>query len=136
MGIYIMLFVLAALGFLPLIIILYKKRRVEKILSNGSAAMASVYEVRTSVRPSYDTVYYVFINHYQGVQYSGSLMTAVGRYKKGDQIRISYMPHNPKMNTMNGSWKSGSYLVFGLAIALFVLFMVYKIYQEVQLNGI
>ena len=44
-GIYFVLVGLAAFGFLPLAIILYKQKRANKLLASGQRARASVYNV-------------------------------------------------------------------------------------------
>jgi len=59
-GIHLVLFGVAAFGFLPLIIILYKKNRVKKILTTGIPAKATVYNVYPVHRQPTDIVYYSF----------------------------------------------------------------------------
>jgi hypothetical protein len=91
-----------------------------------------VYEVRTTLRPPKDVVYYTFYANNTTEQYTGILTTRIGLYKAGDVIDISYMPANPRRSTMQGAWQSNVILYFGIAIALFVLFAVYKLYEMVQ----
>ena len=128
-GTYLLLTGLPLFGFLPLFIILYRKRMAGKILTTGLSAKATVYHVYTSLRPPNDTVYYRFMHGAQ--QFTGSFMIKIGVYKQGDVLDIFYLPDNPKRNTVNGAWGSKFLVGFGIAIAAFTLFATYKIYQMI-----
>jgi hypothetical protein len=65
-------------------------------------------------------------------QYSGTLTIKQGSYKTGDVLNIYYLPSNPRRNTMNGAWESPFILGFGILIAVFILFAVYKMYEMVK----
>ena len=135
-GIHLVLIGLAAFGFLPLIIILYKKNRVKKILATGIPAKATVYNVYAVPRQPTDIVYYSFYTQNTTQQFTGTLTIKSGTYKPGDVLDIYYMPGNPKRNTMHGAWGSPAILIFGIVIALFVLFAVYKLYEMVESGSI
>lgn len=128
---FILLFV-ALFGFLPLSIILYKKRRVKKILSTGLHAKAIVYDVRRYSRSAAENVLYWFHAQNSAQQYTGSLNIKAGVYKTGDTIDVYYLPDNPRRNTVNGAWGSPVIVGFGIVLAGFILFAVYKMYQMVQ----
>ncbi len=130
-GVYLLLIAVALIGLLPLFIILFKKRRVDRILSGGLKAQASVIHVYTTVRYSTDIVNYQFQDSSRQV-YNGKLTTKVGMYKPGDTIEVYYLQDNPKRNTVRGSWNSKFIIGFGIAIALAVWFMVYKLYEMVR----
>lgn len=130
-GIYFLLILVGLFGFLPLAIILYKKRMVKRILTTGLPAKARVYNVYTTTRQPQDIVYYTFYDQSMK-QYTGILTTKVGIYKTNDIIDIYYLPDNPKRNTMDGAWQSNIILGFGIVIALFILFAVYKLYEMIQ----
>ena len=49
-----------------------------------------------------------------------------------DLIEVYYLPENPAQHTVKGSWKSYGFLIFMIAIALWVLYMMYKLYQMVN----
>jgi len=132
----VLLLFLALFGFLPLIIILYKKNRVKKILTVGLPAEAVVYDVRTILRPPTEIVYYKFIAQNDAGQYTGSLTTKHGLYKTGDTLKIYYLPGNPQRNTMNGAWGSPILLGFGIVLAVFILFAVYKLYEMIKTGSI
>ncbi|MEO5946269.1 MAG: DUF3592 domain-containing protein [Chitinophagaceae bacterium] len=117
------------LGFLPLAITLYKKKRVQNILKTGLPAKASVYKIITPFRPPVDIVFFSFYAANHAEPFTGKLTTSRGKYQENDLLDIYYLPQNPKRNTMEGSWKSGGFIVFCVVIALFVLFAVYKIYR-------
>ena len=131
MGVYAILVFLAIFGFLPLGIILYKRRMVKRILTTGVPAKARVYNIYTASRRAYDIVHYTFYDQSMK-QHTGSLSTKIGLYKVDDILDIHYLKENPKRNTMQGAWKSGFIVGFGIAIALFILFAVYKLYEMIQ----
>jgi hypothetical protein len=129
---YIVLVSLALFGMLPLAIILYKRSRVKKIISMGTLAKARVYGVITTRRQPQDIVYYFFQAGRNTQQYTGTLTAAVGTYRKGQTVDVYYLPDDPRKHTVKGAWKSNGLVVFGLAIALFMLFAAYKIYEMIQ----
>lgn len=132
-GIHFVLLGLAAFGFLPLAVIVYKKRSVQKILATGNKATAMVYNVQRLTRSATEVVYYHFFTP-DGVQSVGSLTIQSGTYKPGDVLEVYYQPGNPKKNTVSGAWGSKAFVVFGIVIAAFVLFAVYKMWEMVE-NG-
>ena len=135
-GIYFILLGLAALGFLPLTIILYKRRLVRKILTTGHTVKATVYNVQQPVRSSAtDIVYYRFSTH-NGAQATGSLTIQTGAYKTGDVLDVYYLPNDPKRNTVQGAWGSKGMIVFGIIIAAFVLFAVYQLWEIIGSGGL
>jgi len=131
-GIHLMLLLLALFGFVPLAIILYKRNRVKKILTSGVQAKASVYEVRPMSRSAAEIVYYWFHVPNSTKQYAGSLTIKSGSYKKGDVLDVYYLQSDPRRSTVNGAWASPVIVGFGIAIAAFILFAVYKMYKMVQ----
>lgn len=130
-GIYFVLAGLAVFGFVPLVIILYKRSVVKKILTTGLPAKARVYNVYTVRRQASDIVHYTFYDQ-TGKQFTGSLTCKSGMYRVDDVIDVYYKAENPKRNTVHGAWKSNFILGFGIAIAVFILFAVYKLYEMIQ----
>lgn len=130
-GIQLILIGLAFFGFLPLVIILYKRRLVKRILTTGALARAEVYSISTARKSAVDFVGYRFVPANTNQYATGSLTTKIGMYKQGDLLDVYYLPDNPKRNTVDGAWKSAGFLWFGILIAAFVLFAAYKINQEV-----
>ncbi len=128
---FVLLFV-ALLGFMPMVIILFKKNRVKKILSHGVPVKAVVYDVRRMSRSAAEIVYYSFYAHNSKQQYTGTLTTDRSTYKTGDELDIFYLPGYPRRNTMNGAWGSPVIIGFGIGMAIFVLFATYKMYEMVQ----
>jgi hypothetical protein len=126
---------LALFGFLPLAIILYKRRMVHKILTTGIETKATIFEIRSiTFRARHDVVHYSFVTQDSNQPWTGTLTTAIGKYKKGDVLDIYYLADKPQRNTMKGAWASNGILVFGIVIALFILFAVYKL-NEMLRNG-
>ena len=125
------IFVLLALvGFLPLLIILYRRKQVKNILATGLRAKARVYEVIRMGRSAAEMVRYKFYDESRTRLFYGAMTTGMGLHKTDDVIDIFYLQNNPKKNTVPGAWKSNGILVFGIAIAVFVLFAVYKLYTS------
>jgi Protein of unknown function (DUF3592) len=122
---------LVMIGFLPLAIIVYKKRLVARILREGICTQAHVYSVRTAHKSSTDIVYYAYQDQ-TGRQYSGILTTKIGAHKTGEKIDIYYLPEKPNRSTIQGAWKSPAFLIFGIVIALFVIFAAWKIHVAIQ----
>ncbi len=131
-----MLLFVALVGFLPLAIILFKRNRVKKILTVGRPAEAVVYDIRTFSRSATQLVYYKFIAQNSIQEYTGTLTTKYGLYKTGDVLNIHYLPDNPRRNTMKGAAASPILLGFGIVLALFILFAVYKLYEMVKTGSI
>jgi hypothetical protein len=127
-GIHFILLALAAIGFSPLAIILYKRRRATKILTTGQQAKATVYEVYKPVCSASEIVYYRFTTD-TGASSSGSLTIEAGTFKTGDVLDVYYHPDNPKRSTVHGAWGSKGFVIFGIVIALFILFAVYKLWE-------
>lgn len=131
-GLNVLLLVMAFAGFLPLGIILYKRWLVKKMLTGGIATPARVYKITRTYKPSIDLVYYAYVDPRSGKQYSGHLTTKPGLYQNGDILEIYFLPDNPSRSTIKGAWASMAFVVFGIALALFVLFAVYKIKEGVN----
>ena len=132
---------LAALGFLPLGIVLYKVWMVRRIRNHGLPANARVFEIRATRPYNHDMrspmkrrLYYVYYTFYgNGLQqYSGMLTIAESKYSKGDVIDIYYLPENPDRNMVKGTWKSAGMLIFTSLLALFMIFAAYKIYRMIE----
>jgi hypothetical protein len=129
---YIVLVSLAVIGMLPLAIILFKRYRIKKIEMTGMHAKARVYEIRTTQSEPRDLVCYFFHAGSSSQQYTGILTSAVGAFKKGQTVDVFYLPDNPKKHAVKGAWKSSALIVFGIAIALFFLFVDFKLYQMIR----
>lgn len=133
-GIYLLLAGVAAFGFLPLAIILYKQKRVKKLLATGHQATARVYRVYKPVRSATNIVYYQFTT-LGGSTATGSLTTKMGMYKTGDLLKVYYSPNAPQRSTVEGAWQSKVLLAFGALVALGVLLMVYKLWEVIRSQG-
>lgn len=131
-GRYIILILIALFSFTPIAILLYKRRRVKRIIENGVMVKATVYLVSTTYRVGSDFVAYSFYDPLTGRQYSGRMNTKIGLYKKGDLIEVYYLPQNPKRNTVKGAWQSNLLLAFAAAIVVFVCWAMYQLYVMVE----
>jgi hypothetical protein len=123
---------LVIIGFLPLVIIVYKKRLVTKILNTGVCTEAYIYSIHTAHKSATDIVHYTYHDHQSGKQHTGILTTKVGEHTIGGTIEIYYLPTNPGRSTVKGAWKSPAFIIFGIIIASFVIFAAWKIHIEVQ----
>jgi hypothetical protein len=120
---------LAIIGYLPLVVILWRRNKTNRILNTGTHAMATVQQIFYSRRSHVDIVYYYFTDSMTGRQYSGSFSIKQGVYKPGDPIDIYFDPKNPKRNTVKGAWASSFLIWFGVAIGLFVTFAAFKLWE-------
>ncbi|RYY25040.1 MAG: hypothetical protein EOO04_12290 [Chitinophagaceae bacterium] len=134
-GVNILIVGLGAFGFLPMGVFLYKKRLADRILATGRPVQAWVYHKVINRKSNYEVVHYHFIAA-DGKQYTGKLTTRPGIHRMNDAIEIFYLPDNPKHNTVRGAWKSYGFLIFVIIIAVWVLFMSYKLYEMVNNGGI
>jgi len=93
------------------------------------ATVTSVYFMRRSAT---DVVNYSAQTVNTGEHFRGRLTIKHGVYNVGDKIDVYYLPTNPKRNTVKGAWESPAMVVFGIIIALFVLFAAWKIWEMVN----
>lgn len=125
------LVVMALLGALPLVLILYKYIRIKRILRDGICAQATIYEIRTARREPRDIVFY----YYQGndsKEYTGILTSSVGAYKTGQTVGIVYLPQKPTQHAVNKPYKPILGFLFGICFTVFVLVMVYRVFIEIE----
>ncbi|GAA4459509.1 hypothetical protein GCM10023189_33310 [Nibrella saemangeumensis] len=132
-GINILLLCVALLGFLPLAIFIYKKNLAKRILTTGRATRASVYHITTNRKSNTTVVYYFFIAS-NGRQYKGNLTTRPGEYRINGTVDVFYLPDNPHHNTVKGAWNDNWFLLFVVAIALAIVYMMYKLYLMLNLE--
>lgn len=130
-GIHIVLLLTALFGFVPLAIIVYRTRKAKKILATGHVAKGKVYHITSARKPPQDTVYYAFVDPKTAKQYQGRFSIAVGENTVGDTLDIYYDATNPARNTVKGAWGSWFLILFGIAIGVGVLFVVYEQWQLV-----
>lgn len=127
-GVNILIGFVGAFGFLPLGIFLYKKRLAERILATGRPVQAIVFHKTVNRKSNYEIVYYHF-TAIDGKPYTGKLTTRPGTHRMHDSIEVFYLPDYPKHNTVKGAWKSYGFLIFVIIIAVWVLYMAYKLYE-------
>ncbi len=129
-GFAITLLATALFSFLPLGVLLYKRRRVNAMISTGTKAQAVVYHVTHTRKSALDFVSYRFYDVTRARQFTGSLTTKMGAYKNGDVLDVYYFPGNPARSTVPGAWKSNFLLVFAAALGLFVCWGMYQLWLE------
>ncbi|GAA4417874.1 hypothetical protein GCM10023187_50700 [Nibrella viscosa] len=130
-GINILIVCVALLGFLPLVIFMYKKKLTSRLLTTGLSVSASVYHITTNRKTNTTVVYYQFIAS-NGRQYKGNLTARPGEYRINGTIEVFYLPENPYHNTVKGAWNDNWFLAFVIAIALVIVYMMYKLYVLVN----
>ena len=131
-GIQFILIAMCVIGFLPLVVIVYKSRLAKRIIATGLSTQASVYFKQRIHRDRAELVYYSFYASFRAKPYTGTLTTKVGQYRIGDVLTVYYLAQHPQRNTVAGAWKSTGMIVFGIAIAAFVLFAAYKINETLM----
>lgn len=133
-GIIWLLALLGLLGFVPLLVFLYKRRRTRNLIAKGRRVIAQIYAVENTPRYNSATAFYSFYLENKG-PYTGKLTTRPGRYSKGSQIMVYYHSARPQLNTVEGAWESKVIFIFTLAIGLFVLFAVFQLYKMAAAEG-
>lgn len=98
-------------------------------------AKATVFDVRRISKGGSEIVCYQFNVHGHTKTYTGKLMVPYGQYKIGDMLDVYYLPANPQRSTVTGAWGSPFIIVFGVIVAVFILFAVYKMYQMYKTGG-
>ena len=120
------------LGFLPLVIILWRRRQVRRLREEGARSVAIVQQIVYARRSAVDIVHYTFTDDITGRSHRGMLTIKPGVYKPGDRIDIFFDPRNPRRNTVHGAWGSKVLVWFGIAVGLFVMFAAWKIWEIVR----
>ena len=127
-GINILIAFVALLGFLPLVVFFYNKKRTDRILATGQTARARVHHISRGIKGNYDVVNYSFLAS-NGRPYEGNLTTKPRMHRVNNVIEVYYLPENPTQNTVRGTWNPNWFLAFVLLIAIAVLYMMYKLYE-------
>ena len=130
-GVNIIIGIVALIGFLPLAVFIYGKKRANRILTTGITARAIVYDKHTATKGNYEIVHYYFIAS-DGMEYRGRLTTRPGVHKLSGTIEVFYLEDNPSENTVKGSWNDNWFLLFVLLIAIAVVYMMYELYLMVN----
>ena len=130
-GVNIIIGLVALIGFLPLAVFIYGKKRAKRILTTGITARATVFDTVTASKGNYEIVHYYFIAT-DGREYRGRLTTRPGVHKVNTTIEVFYLQDNPKENTVKGSWNDNWFLLFVLLIAIAVVYMMYEVYLMVN----
>lgn len=129
---------LAAIGALPLIVFLAKRKSYRHVLRAGTKTTAQVTEART-VRyrgnGTHDRVFFAYLPAGAGQYMQGDFITKIGKHRRGDLIEIYYLPRNPQKHAVPGSRGEGFMFLFVLLIFLFVLFACFKIHETVKDNA-
>lgn len=131
-GIQWILIALSLIGFLPLVVVVYKARWAKKVITTGASIQATVYYKRRIYKNRVETVYYSFQTNLRAQPYTGLLTTKIGQYRIGDTLTVYYLPQYPDQNTVKGTWKATGMIIFCAAIAAFVLFAAYKLNEMVN----
>ncbi|MES2649627.1 MAG: DUF3592 domain-containing protein [Bacteroidota bacterium] len=132
-GINLILIFLAMFGCLPLFIIWYRRKRVQKLSNDGLSTQGHIHTTSRLPR-SAATIFYYSYYAIDGKQYSGSLTADSGKFKTGDTLEVFYMPGKPAKSTVKAAWQSKGLLIFGILLAIFTWFAAYKLYEMVR-NG-
>jgi hypothetical protein len=130
---------LIAVGSLPLLVFLLKRRSYRHILHTGTKTTAEISHIRTQryyKGGTYDRVLFIYLPAGAGRYVEGQFNSKVGKYKRGEQLDIFYLPQHPTKHAVPGSQGELFFLIFTIAILLFVLFACYKINQMLQQESI
>ncbi len=120
---------LGIIGFLPMIVVLYRKRRSDWLVKHGSKTEATVKMVHGYSSRSLNAVDIEYRVVETGHIIEKSILVAGSPYSAGDRFPIYYDPKNPRKPQV--ALKKGFIfiLVFTLIIAAFVIFACFKLYE-------
>ena len=127
-GINILIACVALLGFLPMAVFIYKKKKTDRILAIGQTAQARVHHISRGIKGNYDIVNYTFLAS-NGRQYQGGLTTKPRLHRLNNVVEVYYLAEDPTQNTVKGTMNPNWFLAFVTLIALAVLYMMYKLYE-------
>ena len=122
---------LALLGFLPTVIILYKKYKTDKLRNNGSQAMGTIREVFGFSTRAINIVRIEYPVKETGEFISKKIRVAGLPYSVGDQVPLFYDPKKPHYMRLDYKKAFIPMLVFTLLIAGFVIFACFKIQKAI-----
>ena len=127
-----------AIGALPMISFLVKRKNYYRILRQGIKTTAQVTEarrVRYRGNPTHDRVFFSYLPAGTAQYMQGDFITKIGKHRRGDLLEIYYLPGAPQKSAVPGSRGELGMFIFVLLIFLFVIFACFKIHEEVKDDG-
>lgn len=129
---------LIAVGALPLLVFLLKRRSYRRILHTGASTTAEISHIKTQryyKGGTYDRVLFIYLPAGAGQYVEGQFNTKMGKHKRGERLEIFYMPQQPQKYAVPGSKGEVFFLTFTILILLFVIFACFKIDEMLQLEN-
>ncbi len=130
-GVHLVLIATGLIGMLPLVVILVKRKRFLHLINSGMPAKARVFDKKRMRKQNYEIVWYTYYGR-NGEQYSNSVTTSVGKYRRNDVIDIKVDPVDGKKSAVPGPPYSFWIISFGVLIAVIVWYFVYKLFGMVE----
>lgn len=131
----ILLIAVGALGFLPLVIVLMKRRTYRRIIGSGEKTSATIVRIVPGMRNRYgivnEKVHYHFIAR-DGRAYQGVLTSLPGKYRRSDAMEVYYLPEDPAKNTVKHPGNGIAGMLFVIGIAVFVAWGMFQLYEMIN----
>lgn len=127
MGIVILAIFLTITGFVPLLFILDRRHQIRTILKNGDVTNATIYDIQPTSSGNRETVFYAYSSKDDGRKYKGTMVGSAGKFKKGYTFKVYYLPDEPKHHALGNIWQSWVSIFLGIAIAVCMIFISYKL---------
>lgn len=129
---------LIALGALPMIRFVVKRKHYRKVLSEGTSTTAEVKHVirrRMYKGTNNDKVVFWYLPNGANQYREGQLTTKPGKYRGGNTLEVYYLPGQPEKYALPGNKYETLTIVFLILFFAFVVFACFKIDQLVRKNN-
>lgn len=113
---------LVALGFAPLLIVLYRYRRILVMRKKGVRVMATVIDAGSSGLDEINTVWIEYSLAETGERLRCPLRVASTPYSIGQQLPVYYLPDRPEKPVPDPGRSYWLLIIFTLAIAIFYVY--------------
>lgn len=133
---------IAALGFLPLVIVLWKRRRVRNLVEKGHYVSGRILEVYTHRGHKGNTYYRALIEYpvfnraplQRFYTFSGKKGLEI--FYKGRWIELYYDKEKPERFIPKEASKNNGFLVFAIIIAIVYIALCFFLYDFMKKEGV
>lgn len=133
---------IALLGFLPLLIGLWKRRRIRNLVEKGDRVMGTVLDITTHRGHKGSTYYRALIEYPVFLQaplqryYTFAGKKGLNLFYRGNKVEIYYDKNKPERFIPKEMSNSNFLLVFGIIMAVIYLLISYFLYGYIKGQGV
>ncbi len=122
---------LGLIGFLPMIVLIIRKRKADRLIKVGSTTEATVKTIRGYSPRFPNPVDIEYTVKETGQVFTKTILVAGSPYSVGQRLPIYYDPADPRKTQFPMKKGFIAMLIFTLIIAGFVIFACFKLYEMV-----